>query len=238
MIPIETIIEAQEKWEEAAEKGGAAAENAARAALLGFKDAVAVLLQNLAAMSYPAVSGVTPPEPGLAARIAKLEATYGAKVPPALVAFWEIVGGVSLIDVEGQSHSRFWESHDLEGLHGYSDGLLVYPCDAEMLADYLRLYDPERHGHDTLEISPDGNIKDYSCGGEAYAMAMGGDWLTPIEEFAWPEEYHPESAAEGPCDLISYLRTTVLECAGFPAFLPLEDFEPFRAKLLKNVPLF
>lgn len=55
--------------------------------------------------------------------------------------------------------------------------------------------------------------------------------------FQWEGE-RPKSAGESPIDFIAYLRTALLEGAGFPGLLGLKGFGKVRDRLLKDVPVF
>jgi hypothetical protein len=46
------------------------------------------------------------------------------------------------------------------------------------------------------------------------------------------------SAPEGPPTFVEYLRTSILECAGFPGFFGVPEFEPVRLELLDGLPYF
>jgi hypothetical protein len=58
----------------------------------------------------------------------------------------------------------------------------------------------------------------------------------PPSFFAGAER--PRSALRERLDFVSYLRTAVLECAGFPGLLGDRAFEEIRPALLENLPLF
>jgi hypothetical protein len=61
--------------------------------------------------------------------------------------------------------------------------------------------------------------------------------LAPTD-FEWLGPKKPDSAPDGPCDLISFLRAALLECAGSPRLHGYEDFDPIRERLLEGVALF
>ena len=43
---------------------------------------------------------------------------------------------------------------------------------------------------------------------------------------------------DGDVDFLSYLRTALLECAGFPGFCAQKKFAPLRNRILKDVDAF
>ena len=93
-------------------------------------------------------------------------------------------------------------------------------------------------GRYLLSLAPDGYHKDDISGGAPYSIAVGGGWLAPWQNFAWTGARRPVSSPPDPCDLLGYLRTSLLECAGFPALLGAPSFEPIRERLLRNLEVF
>jgi hypothetical protein len=245
MIDVADILRSQSAWSTAAQTGGDAAASAASVGLAGLKSAVITLLENLATLDYPMVPGVIPPEADLDFRVRQLEATIGAPVPCGLVAFWRLVGGVSLVDLTAYAHVEFWEAHGVAGPHGFCDGVHVDPCSIDWvestLQDFMDRVDdaelPPEQRH-LLSLAPDGYHKDNISGGAPYGVEVGGDWLAPWQNFSWPGARRPVSAPPDPCDMLSYLRTSVLECAGFPGFFGVPAFDRFRQQLLRNVKVF
>jgi hypothetical protein len=88
-----------------------------------------------------------------------------------------------------------------------------------------------------LTLAPDGYHKDNISGG-AYGVRLGSGWLAQWEDFAWGGPTRPESAPTDPCDFLGYLRTAILECAGFPGLLGVPGFEAIRQVLLRGLPRF
>lgn len=192
MIEVADILGSQSSWRTAAEAGGESADSATEAALVGLNSALTVLLENLAALDYPAVPGIIPPEADLDSRVRKLEATVGAPVPRVLVAFWRLVGGVSLVDLEEYAHVEFWEAHGVASPHGFCDGVHVDPCSADWVESALqefidRAEDPDlslEHPY-LLSLAPDGYHKDNISGGAPHGVDVGDDWLAQWQNFSW-----------------------------------------------------
>ncbi|WP_437940091.1 hypothetical protein [Sorangium sp. So ce341] len=246
MIDPITILRAQRSWRDAALADAQAAARDAAHALAGLEKAVAALTANLRDLGYPPVPGVIHPEPGLDSRLRHLEATVGGAVPPILVAFWQQVGGISLVDLEGYSHVEFWKAHGVTGPDGYCDGVHVDPCSAAWVESAVQEVtdliedpgSPPLGGPYLLPLAPDGYHKDNISGGVPYGIEVGGGWLAPWQNFSWTGPRRPISALPERSDLLGYLRTSILECAGFPALLGVPAFEPFRERLLRNVEVF
>lgn len=236
------IAALQSDWLRAASASDKDAKAAATKALRGVVKSASAILANLEALSYPKVPGIRPPTPGLTERLRDLERCVGGPPPPALALFWKTVGALSFIDLRRYAHVGFWKE---SGMVGGGDGVHLDGCDAKWLkftrVDFRELSDdpdmppPSRY---PLSLSPDIDHKDDISGGAAYEMKVGGGWLAPLENFAWPRKRRPISAPKGACDLVSYLRTALLECGGFPGFYGARGFEPVRVKLLEGVPLF
>jgi hypothetical protein len=128
MIEVASILEAQSSWHAAACAGGDAAATATSRSLLGLRKAALVVLENLLELGYPLVPGVTPPEPDLDSRVQLLETVIGGAVPPILLAFWRLVGGIAFVDVNHYTHVDFWAARGITGPDGYCDGVYVDPC--------------------------------------------------------------------------------------------------------------
>lgn len=187
---------------------------------------------------------------GLARRIRKIERRLGIPVPPALKVFWRIVGGVSFVDLTGYAHVRFWQEQGLAQGPAESqvhcDGLYLDGCDDDWFDCMIDELDARRDvaaGKGApepfeLPIAPDGPHKDNASGGAPYAVLPGSDWLAPLRNFRWRGAARPHSAPAKSCDLLGYLRTANLECAGFPGLFGLGKFEPIRQRLLEHVPIF
>jgi hypothetical protein len=236
---IDKVEEAQRAWLAAAATGGTTAASATNAALRGMREAALVILDNLARAGYPRVPGIIEPVGDVDARISRIEEHTGGRVPPVLAAFWRIVGGFSLVDLEHYSHVAFWESRDMIGVPEYCDGVHIDACDDDWEENAIAEFDSsheEEHSF-LLSLAPDGYHKDDISGGPAYGMSLGNDWLAPFDNFSWVGRVHVAVPGE-PCDLLTYLRCSLLECAGFPALYGVLSFESMRADLLRGVPVF
>jgi hypothetical protein len=235
------LVQRQLDWQRAASAGGDMASSAATAALTGVRLTVEALLRNLRELDYPAVPGLIRNEPGLESRLARLLSVSGT-LPPILPLFWRSVGGISLVDLDGYEHVAFWDSLDMPGRAEFCDGVHIDACNPGWLDSAIEDFASQDQDPDStsrvLALSPDGYHKDNISGGDAYGIDIHGGWLAPLEYFSWTGPQRPTSAPNGPCDLLSYLRTSLLECAGFPAFYGLDAFEPIRQRLLRGVPVF
>ena len=95
-----------------------------------------------------------------------------------------------------------------------------------------------------FELAPDGYHKDNISGGMPYGVRPGKVWLPTWEHFEWSgsrrpkSAWRPKSAPSGLPDFLGYLRTAVLECAGFPGLFGDDAFEPLRLQLLARVKAF
>lgn len=87
-----------------------------------------------------------------------------------------------------------------------------------------------------LDLAPDYHHKDDFSGGASYGMAPGGGWLAPWLHFRWttPSACAPSDTP----DLVSYLRASILEFAGFPGCMGRPGFEKLRDRLLRRVEPF
>jgi len=208
--------------------------------------AIDVLAGNLASIDYPRFAGRIPASQGLARRIRKVERRLRAPLPPALKVFWRIVGGVSFVDLTDYAHVPFWKAHGMEGPKSCCDGLYLDGCDDDWFDCMLDELDARRAAETgaspalafQLPLAPDGLHKDNVSGGLPYCVVPGDNWLAPLRNFRWCGPARPHSAPPNPCDLLGYLRTAILECAGFPGLYGSESFEPIRQRLLEDVPTF
>ena len=242
MTDVEAILALQRQWLAAGDPDSQ--RELASEALVHAADALHTLVSNLNATGYPwaRIDRVNPSV--LSTNIHRIEKVMGTAIPEVLVLFWELVGGVMLVDLENYRHVDYWEA---QGLHTapFCDGLVVEPCSREwadyVCGDYLDWQgnwpadSPEPF---LLSLSPDGYHKDNISGGAPYGLFFGEPWRPTWQYFEWPGTRRPLSAPPDPPDFLAYLRTTVLECAGFPGLLGQRAFEPFRDRLLQDMPLF
>lgn len=245
MIEIDKILDAQIKWQAASIQGGAAARDTAIESLVKCADAIAVLEGNLKEIGYGWADVERIPAEVLERNVSTIEKTIGSPVPQILVMFWEKVGGVSLVDLENYQHVDFWKEQKIIAPGHFCDGLHVDPCNHEWAAflcgdffDWKEYSAQDESDRFLLELSPDGYHKDNISGGAAYGVYAESSWKPIWQNFVWTGAQTPVTALASPPDFLSYLRTTVLECAGFPAFLGSLGFDPIRERLLRGVPVF
>ena len=245
MIEIEKILEKQRAWQAASTDAKLVTSAMALESLSICADAIAVLSGNLRKIGYVWVSSESIPANEVEANIRMIEAKIGLSVPKILVAFWKIVGGISFVDLERYRHVSFWQNHNITVPQGFAVGLHVYACNREWASYICDEYedwqndDPQDEDEQfLLELSPDGYHKDNISGGESYGIFADSAWKPIWQYFEWSGVAKPVTALADPPDFLSYLRTTVLECAGFPGLLGIPDFDSLRIKLLEDVPLF
>jgi hypothetical protein len=124
------------------------------------------------------------------------------------------------------------------GLHveACSDEWTSYTCDDFL--DWQENFPGDQPEEYVLTLSPDGYHKDNISGGAPYGLAFESRWKPTWRYFEWSGEKQPVTAIANPPDFLSYLRSTILECAGFPALLGIPAFETLREDLLQGVPVF
>jgi hypothetical protein len=245
MDMIEKALEYQIAWHALQADDEAAMQVAAQEALSRCAQAIAVLGENLKDIGYTWVSVEDIPADALERNAHVFEMTIGLSMPKILVAFWQLVGGVSLIDLVNYQHADFWEDHNIHPRNGFADGLHIEACSEEWIAfvcdeylDWQENFAPDESEGFLLSLSPDGYHKDNISGGAPYGLLAESTWKPAWQNFEWPGERQPVTAIANPPDFLSYLRTTILECAGFPALLGIPAFEIIKEKLLQDVPIF
>ena len=245
MIEIEKILEKQRAWQAASIDDKTMISAMALDSLSKCADAITILKGNLRKIGYVWVSSEPIPADELEASIRMIEAQTGLSVPKILVAFWKIIGGVSFVDLEHYRHVGFWDKHKITGPQGFADGLHVDACSrgwASYLCDEYEDWQnddqPDEAEQFLLSLSPDGYHKDNISGGESYGVFAESAWKPTWQYFEWSGMVKPLTALSDPPDFLSYLRTTILECAGFPGLLGIPAFDGFRSRLLEDVPLF
>ena len=244
-MDIEKILENQRKWQTLPVDDEAAISAAAFEALSKCADAVSVLSENLKDIGYRWVNVERIPSVVLERNIQFIVSKTGLTVPKMLTSFWAIIGGVSFVDLENYWHVNFWQENKIIPKSGFADGLHIDPCNEEWVSFVCDDFNDwqENHGQTDsegfiLSLSPDGYHKDGISGGEAYGVLAEPGWKPIWQNFEWTGVARPVTALVTPPDFLSYLRTTILECAGFPSFLGAPGFDPVKEKLLQRVPLF
>jgi hypothetical protein len=241
MASTEEVLTCRDRWLEALSSGGSPA-NLMRTTLEGCRAAVTQLGEQLVDLGYPVQTFVCPAPRDLSERIARVESRTGVHLPKAVQEFWRVVGGISLVDLQGYRHVAFWDDRGITGPHGFSDGVHVDLCDDDWLAYTIETFESYAEDGDEeafrFDLSPDGYHKDDISGGPPYAVGRDSDWAPAWENFRWSGYRRPETAVPDPTDFVSYLRTAILECGGFPGFLGHPGFETIRQKIVRKLPVF
>ena len=245
MNTLEDVIEKQRAWQALSADDKATIGVVALESLSKCADAIAVLGENLKNIGYVWVTRENIPADVLERNIHVIETKTGLSIPEILVGFWKRVGGVSFVDLKDYRHTDFWRKNKINPQNGFADGLHIescsdawtaYVCDDYM--DWKENFAAGESGGFLLSLSPDGYHKDNISGGAPYGVFAKSSWKPIWENFEWSGEMQPVTALSNPPDFLSYLRTTILECAGFPALLGIPAFELVKEKLLQGVPLF
>jgi hypothetical protein len=245
MITIDKILEKQRAWQAVSADDEPVIRAMAAASLAKCAEAVSILGQNLSGIGYPWVTTEPVPARELAENIQLIEGRTGLSIARVLVEFWKIIGGVSFVDLETYRHVGFWSDHQITAPGGFADGLHVDACSKEWAVSICQDFEDWKNyrrqdGSDRflISLSPDGFHKDNISGGMPYGLWAGPSWKPIWRYFEWSGAKRPATAPPGPPDFLSYLRTTLLECAGFPALLGSPAFDTLREKLLEGVPVF
>jgi hypothetical protein len=244
MLDFEKILEKQRGWQAASIEDESELSAIALESLSKCADAIAILSENLRKIGYVWVSSEPIPANELEGNIRMIEKKTGLSIPKILVAFWKSVGGISFVDLERYRHVHFWHKHKITAPLGFADGLHVDACNREWASficqDYEDWQDEQQDEEEEflLSLSPDGYHKDDISGGDPYGVFAESAWKPIWQYFEWSGAVKPVTALADPPDFLSYLRTTVLECAGFPGLLGIPAFESLRSQLLEDVPLF
>lgn len=245
MNRLDNVLENQRTWQTLPINNDSILRDIALESLLRCNDAISVLRNNLQNIGYVWVSIENVPPEFLKTNVQMIESKTGLLIPPILIEFWGIVGGVSFVDLETYKHKDFWEKHKINPKNGFSDGLHIDACNQKWASficdDYMEwreYFTPDESDGFVLSLSPDGYHKDNISGGAPYGVLTGLNWKPVWKNFAWSGVVKPVTALTSSPDFLSYLRTTILECAGFPALLGIPAFAPIKEKLLQNVPLF
>ncbi|MHB8900970.1 MAG: hypothetical protein ACYC6Y_19660 [Thermoguttaceae bacterium] len=241
MATIEEIQACRKRWLTAVASGkpaGALVEDT----LGGCREAVAYLGRQLTSLSYP-VSGFLLPSPGdLDERVARTESRTGVRIPTLIHEFWRIVGGIAFVDLRQYKHVAFWDDLAITGTHQFSDGVYVDACDDDWFAftveDFSGYAENDDEQSFLYTLAPDGYHKDDISGGPPYSVGCGSDWAPAWENFSWSGYRRPDTAVPDPTDFVSYLRTALLECAGFPGFFGHAKFEDIRQDMVRSLKAF
>jgi hypothetical protein len=204
--------------------------------------AVEILQERLREIGYPVSRLITPPPKGLSRHIERIESHTGLEIPALLKQIWSVVGGLSFVDLDTYSHVEFWEGQGVRGKKGFCDGVHIDSCTTDWLkftiSDFDELKDEGAEDDFYYSISPDGYHKDDISGGDSYGVKHG-QWMPELLNFNWSGVVQPSSSRKGESvDLMAYLRTSILECAGFPGLLGDKTFEPIRQRLTDQLPVF
>lgn len=207
-------------------------------------DAVRELVARLQGLGYP-VDPMLVPCAEVDGMIEQLEEA-GPPVPPALAAVWRELGEITLVDLGQYRHMAFWEERVGGDARVFAcDGVVIEgPCGDEAWIDYvIDLFDEQAEvGEEpAFPISPDHLHKDNTSGGDSYELVpeASDPWMSWLREFSWTGPARPQSAPDRSApDLVSYLRTAILECGGFPGLYGAVAFEPLRLELTDGLPIF
>ena len=244
MIDIEKILEKQRAWQAASTEDESAVSTMAQESLSKCADAITILGENLRKIGYGWVSSTLIPSDEVDASIRIIEEQTGLSIPKILVAFWKTIGGVSFVDLEHYRHVRFWGKQNIIASLGFADGLHIDACTREWASYLCQEYEDWQDDQQDeaepflISLSPDGYHKDNISGGDPYGVFAESAWKPVWQYFEWPGAVKPVTVLADPPDFLSYLRTTVLECAGFPGLLGTPAFDNLRTTLLKDVPVF
>ena len=238
MIPASEIRHLHLQWQRATEAGDTSARRATLDALQGCAEALRRIAEGLRQLDYPVADMLTPCPAELDELVEETRVRTGHQLPPVLVEFWRTVGGVALVDLGDYAHVDFWEKRGVGA--EYCDGLMVEACTRDWVEYIVGEHEEleadaefREAGSFILLLSPDGYHKDNISGGLPYGLRPGSGWQPTWENFRWTTR--PASADCDGVDFMGYLRTAVLECAGFPGLLGDASFEPVRQSLLKDV---
>jgi hypothetical protein len=244
MIEIEKLLEIQNEWQAASSDGYTPINKMVEEALIKCADAITVLGENLKEIGYIWAVSEQLPFDVFEKNILVIEKKIGLPIPQILVMFWEKVGCISFVDLDRYQHVDFWKEQKIVPPKFFCDGLHVSACSDEwtssICSDYEDWIDlsPDETNAFILSLSPDGYHKDNTSGGSPYGISPGLSWKPIWRNFEWSGIKHPITALVSQPDFLSYLRTAILECAGFPAFFGLPAFDQIKGRLLRGVEIF
>lgn len=241
MATLDQILHSRDRWLDAVRTGEGVSEQAMET-LAGCRTALLQLERGLQELGYPVQGFIRPCPVDVESRIRRVEAKTRIPVPEVVSAFWMLLGGVSLVDLKRYRHVAFWEGRGIEGARQFCDGFHVDPCDSDWEEYTLQTFEAFRDD-DALdefryELAPDGYHKDDISGGPPYGVGRQHAWAPAWENFDWSGFRRPQSAPPDPPDFLSYVRTAILECAGFPGLFGHPEFEPQRRSLVEKLKPF
>jgi len=242
---LDEIIENQRAWQALSADDETTTSVIALESLSKCADAIDVLSENLRNIGYVWVSSEKISAITLERNVQIIETKTGLSIPKILIGFWKLIGGVSFIDLENYRHTDFWKDKKIITQSGFADGLHIEACNDEWTSfvcdeyiDWKEYFTPGESEGFVLSLSPDGYHKDNISGGAPYGVSVESAWKPIWQNFEWSGEMQPITALASPLDFLSYLRTTILECAGFPALLGIPTFESIKGRLLQGIPIF
>lgn len=245
MNAIDKILENQQAWQALSADDESVISNIAIDALSKCADAITTLSENLRHIGYVWISLESIPPAVVEANIQTIETQTGLPIPKVLIEFWKLVGGVSFVDLINFGHRDFWYKNRLISQQSCADGLHIYACNIDWTSaicqDYALWKEDWRQDETEdylLRLSPDGYHKDQYSGGADYGVFAQSSWKPIWQNFGWLGTAQPITVVASPPDFISYLRTAILECAGFPGLLGAPGFDVLKEQLLQGVPLF
>jgi hypothetical protein len=245
MNNLEDVLQLQKQWNSFLPDEGPMLRASALDSLSKCAEAIATLSENLRKTGYLWISVAKIPTDELEKNIQTIETVTGASIPMILIEFWRTIGDVSFIDLENYEHAGFWEENSIHPKNGFADGIYIDACNdawTSSICDEARDWKSNIGSGVSdafiLSLSPDGYHKDNISGGSPYGVYLEPTWKPTWLNFEWSGEKKPVTALSNPPDFLSYLRTAILECAGFPGLLGSPDFEPIKQSLLRGVPLF
>ena len=229
---MDAIVAAADRWLrlEPSERASIGPDTVARCG-----EATRALVVRLTELGYPVEPMLVGcADDDVAGAIAEFEAS-GVVVPPALVEVWRRIGGIAFVDLGRYGHMGFWEEHlGGDGRLFACDGVVIEaPGDDGWIGYVLDVFDEQADGAlaPGFPVSPDDLHKDNTSGGDPYELVPNevDPWMATLRGFSWGGTRRPSSAPPGSApDLVSYLRTAMLECGGFPGLFGSDRFEPLR----------
>lgn len=249
MTDLDGVIAARDEWLRVLARGDDSVREEAAARFTACRSALELVGDRLRAIDYPVHPIVRPIDRTVLQHLRDELADNELPMPPLLLTMWEVVGSVSVLDFGRYRHASFWAARigptdrTTDGLHIDSPGDSVDEC--EGYAGYL-IDEHEGWAESGLAeegepfdwpIAPDDLHKDDVSGSDPYALRPGANaWDHRVVGMAWPAGV--VTAPAGAPDLLSYLRTAILECGCFPGLFGLPAFEADRRQLIANLPVF